>query len=352
MTNVVEILKMLNEGENYFIGIKNYSRIGNEVVDEFNMFQRSLTSVPTPFNLSGKEDRLNMSVQNKVYGTVKLNPKQAKKVGLPNEIKTSMMYKSKVIIRDGQLNADNIEVIVDTPTYLKFKKNGVQFTELENATTYPGYHIDIALKGLPISKQVFFTLDDILNNVNKLNELRAKQRVLNSLSKSLLISTPKDEVIPGFTEEQTEVLRDHGLNEKLVYVGVDVKIKDTEETYSGQVINFKVKGSTFSSFTQVLKRVAAGNKLNKYDQVQFDYYNELNSQIATLGMTEDQDIHGYYEAKLKKIKAEIFSLTLENTLIKLSLLESPLNEVAFDTDGEFAYKDQLTIKFNEGSFTK
>ena len=348
--NVIDVLKILNEGQNYLVKVNNYNKIGNEVVDEFDMFERSAVSIPTPFELQGNENRLNISVQNQIYGVVTINPIQAKRVNLPKIIETPKMYRTKTVIVDGKLNIENLEVIIDNTTYFQLKKYNVNFEELENPTSYPGHYILLQLTGLPISNKQDFTLDEILENVEKLNELKAKQRVLNALNKKL--PSESNETIPGYNEEQTQVLKDHGLNEKLVYVGIENKVKEAKEVYEGDIIEFKVKNSTMSSFSDVLKRISSGKKLNTMDQIQYDFYNQVLDKTKALDLNEVDELRNFYKSELKKIKNQIFYITLRNTMIKIAFKDSALNEVLFDSEGNFGYKGKLTINYKSKQFSK
>lgn len=351
MKNVVEVLKGLSEGENYFIQIPDYKRIGNKVVDEFEVFVRKSIPTPTPFELVGNENRLNISIQNKIYGVVTLNPIQAKKVGLPKTISGPIEYKTKTVIRDGKLNAEKIEIIVDMVTFMKIKKAGLKFQQLEELS-YPGIHMILDLTGLPIADncKVNTSLEEVLSNMNEINILKAKQKVLNALVNKL--PSTKDEPFAGFTAEQTEMLREHGLNEKLQYIGVDVKVEETEEAYTGQVIEFKLKGSSMSSFSEMLNRVASGKKLNALDQVQFDFNNEVTDMVAALEITEAEDLRTFYKSELKKIKGKLFTIKLQNVIIKMIYSTSSLQEVALDSTGDTQYKGMLTVSFKDAAFTK
>lgn len=349
MKSVLEVLNILNDGENYLVKVNNYNRISNKSVDEFDMFERNAISVPTPFELMGNENRLNISLQNKIYGIVKINPIQARKVGLSNTINSSMIYRNKTVIRDGKLNVEELELIVDTQTYLLLKKNNINFKQLENDTTYPGFKIILNLVGLPIINATNnISLDEILENVNSINVLKAKQKVLNSLIKEL----PKEEeAIPGFTEEQTQLLKEYGLNEKLQYIGIENKTNETEEVYDGEIIEFKVKGSSMNSFKKVLERIKENKKLNKLDQIQYDFYNDIKDKVKMMGLTDVEDLKMFYKSELKKIKGQLFSIKMRNTIIKIEFINSEISEVAFDSDNTFSYNGLVIVR-KEEKFTK
>lgn len=348
MLTVVDILRILGEGENYLIKVNDYNKITNEVEDEFNLFERKEMPIPTPFKVSGSDTRVNISIQNKIYGQVKLNPRQAARVGLPSTIQTGPVYKTKTIIRDGKLNCSNMDLIVDLSTCLKLTKYQVPFTKIEYHTTYPGVCINIDLNGYELidNKVADMSLDNILDNVNNINKLKAKQKVLNALMKDL--KEPIEE-IPGFSKEQTDLLFDHGLNDKLQYTGVANKTKETKETYSGDVVNFKLKGSSMSAFNKVLEKVETGKSLNQMDTIQYNYFIELKDK--TNNFISDEDKLFVLKTEVNGIKGQLSHLKMKNVLIKMLMLNSPISEMAFDTTQPISYKG-LTIELTQQDFTK
>lgn len=349
MMNLLEVLKVLNQGENYFVKVDNYENIGCEVVDNFNLFQRGNVAVPTPFTLIGHDNRMNISVANKIYGQVKLNPIQAKKVGLPPIIKGPVTYNTKTIIRDGILNVKNMDLIIDNKTYMTLLNNNVEFTEKDNDTLYPGYIINIDLTKLPFDNiKSNFTMDEIQSNMEKINELKAKQKILNALISQ--IPKIEHESFGNFTPEQSNLLKEHGLNENLQYVGIDNETIKTSE-YTSQIIDFKLKGSTMNSLPNLLKRVQDGKKLNNLDTIQYNYYNELNNSLNQLQLSNEEKLN-FLNDKLSPIKSELAKLRLRNVIIKLDLNNSPVKEMALESDSEFSYNKTLKIQFSSKSFNK
>lgn len=348
MLTVIDILMILNKGENYLIKVNDYNRINNVVVDEFNLFEKREIPVPTPFKMSGSDSRINISIQNKIYGEVKLNPRQASRVGLPSTIQTSPICKSRTIIRDGKLNCSNMDLIVDLETCLTLTRYNVPFTRIDYKTTHPGVCINIDLSKFQLIDQKVgsISLDEIHDNVKSINVLKAKQRVLNALIKDYKVTTG---TISGFTKEQTEILYDHGLDCNLQYIGVSNKIKETVETYTGDVVSFKVQGSSMSTFTKVLERVKEGKNLNELDTIQFNYYNEVQEKLNIFKRNED--ILFTLNNELSSIKTQLSGLKMKNVLIKMLMVHSPISEMAFDTTQPVQYKG-LTIEMSQGTFTR
>ncbi len=349
MITVMDVLNILTAGDNYLIKVNDYNKISGEVEDTFNLFERSSKSIPTKFRISGHESRANISINQNIYGKVKLNPKQASRVGLPNAVITSPMIRQKTIIRDGQLNCGNFDLLVDLNTCLKLSQLNIKFETIEYQTEMPGVAINLDLTNLPIvdNKLYSISFDDILTNIKEINTLKVKQKVLNAL-----LTTVKStvDVIPGFNKEQTELLYDHGLNSSLQYVGVNNQPKETTESYTGNVISFKVSNSSSSSFKVLMERVKNGKKLNALDTVQYEYFLEIDSKLS-IGNLSDVEKEFILSQLLKEIKGKINSLKLKNTIAKVLMTNSPVSEMAFDTTVPFKHKE-LTIEMKEETFNK
>lgn len=344
---MIDVFTILNEGENYVFPIKNYNRIGKRIEDNFNLFSKNEVSL-TPFTLITNKERLNFSIQNRLHGLVKLNPKTAAKVGLPKEIKSNI-YRRKTLVKDGELNVESLELLVDTKTYFQLKALGLNIQDLENDTQYPGYHIILDLTKIQLINDNYknYTMDSIMDNVKETFILEAKQKVVNSLLKSFA-----KESIPGFTEEQIEVLEEHGLDKNLKYIGVDNEEKEAEEEYSSKIIEFKIKGcGSLSSLNDVLKRVSENKKLNLGAQTMHDYYVQLKGKLVEMPDASEDDIKAYYDGELKSIKAQLFRLRLKSTIIKATMIQSPIDELAMETNSEYKYKD-LTISQTIKTFVK
>ena len=147
-----------------------------------------------------------------------------------------------------------------------------------------------------------------------------------------------------FTPEQIEFLKEHGLNENLVYTGVDVTLEKVKDTYEADIIDFKLKKSACSSFKIMMKRVNDGLKLNELDTIQYDYYKELNFKMANLDETEKNEI---LNSKLKSIKAQLASIRLNNVFIKLDLFNSQMLDVAANSNFKNLVIDVHTKTFNK-----
>lgn len=348
MITIIDVLRILEKGDNYLVKVNDYNKISIETVDEFNLFEKS-ENVPTKFKVIGHDSRTNIMVYQKVEGYVKLNPKQADRVGLPHKIKVNPTIKNRVIIRDGKVNSGNMDLIVDINTCLKLTQLNIDFKRIENKTNISGIAINLDITNLPIADDKLHDLgfDNILNTCKEINILKVKQKVLNALLGELKITSNG---ISGFTKEQTELLYDHGLNSSLQYVGVNNKQKPVKEQYTGKTISFKVSGSSSSSFKTLMERVKEGKKLNGLDTIQYNYYEELENKFKLLGLTDVEKIFVLNE-HLDTIKNQIKELRLQNTISRILLSETVISEMAFDTSVPYKHKE-LTIEVKEEVFEK
>lgn len=337
---IMDVFNLLNEEGNYVFPIKDYKRIGRKVEDNFNMFEKVERSL-TPFKLVVNKERLNLSIQNKFQGHVKLNPISAKKVDLPKKIQSNI-FRNKTIVKDGELNIEELEMIINTKTYLQLKRLGINMVEMKNDTQYEGYHITLNFKGLKLidNKYKKYTLDSIMESSKEMFILEAKQKVVNTLLKLL----PEKDAIPGYNDEQIELLKEYGLDKNLNYKGIDNEVKAIKETYSSKVIEFKVKGcSGLPKLDDVLQRSIDGKKLNLGQQTMFDYYTEIKTNVGSMNNPSIEEMRLFYNMELKSIKKQLFKIKLNNTITKALMVQSPMQEIALDSSGKYQYKD-LVIK--------
>lgn len=271
--NVIDFLSELTRIPCEYIPVENYNRIGKKVVDEFNLFKKdSNKEVKSHMDeLVFNEKKLNVSMRYQIFGTVSINPRQASKVGLETEYPTKM-YRMQTIIKDGTLNIPQIHVrIKDCDICLLSKEAREMFNGLYNQG---GDYYIVDLTRLPITNRMYSTMsiDDVLNDTLALIKWKARQKAL----KTLVEKTPDEIKMIGatkevveFTPEQVEVLKEHGLNNKLEYVGVanTTVLNENGDFYEARSIEFGIKGSSsIPAVSASLKKAEAGKKLNLMDE--------------------------------------------------------------------------------------
>jgi len=268
---IMDLLKILSEEGNFYVpDFSSYKRIGLQVVDTFNLFTPKRDyEILAPFNdnLVFNKSKLNISVRFLRDGTVNINPKSAKRVDLP-EVVDSKQFQSHTIIKDGHLNMDKITVKITKEAYGKIVNTELNegITILKNIDRNDEAIYEIDLTTLPVINRQYLnesSIDRVLELVKENTELEMAQKVLNYL----IAKNPiKDYVVesstglPVYTDEQVEVLKEHGLNDHLTYVGVNRKTTEKNENdyYEARELEFQLKGC--SSIPAIEKALADYDK--------------------------------------------------------------------------------------------
>jgi hypothetical protein len=234
---------------------KNYNKIGRKTTDQFNLFNRKV-DIPVEASFSDlvfNKSNLNISIRCIIPGFVKINPKQASKVGLDTVI-DSKIYRTYTIIKDGNLNMDKMECLI-TGNVLN-EVNSSNTDVIANCRKVPEnnmYDVVFDLTKLPIINASY---ENSVNDLNVLGDivynnfrLEVAQKVLNYRIKSyedMHKEVTYSSEMHKFTPEQIKILEEHGLNSRLEYVGVDNKTADKNESdyYLARSLEFYIKGNS------------------------------------------------------------------------------------------------------------
>lgn len=274
--NIIDFLSELTQVDCQYIPVENYNRIGKKVVDSFNLFKKDKSKLPMSDmkELVFNDKKLNVSIRYIIEGTVSINPRQASKVGLENEYRTKM-YRMQTIIKDGTLNIPSIQVRISEGELEKLSYEATKVFANSDYNREGNYYV-IDLSELPVTNRYYSSLsiEDILIRTKALLINKVMQKVINSLladRKTEKFSyyesgTVKKDFIP----EQIEVLKEHGLNSKLEYVGVDNKVVKDEngDFYEAKSIEFAIKGcSSIPKIADSLAKRENGKKMNIMDEI-------------------------------------------------------------------------------------
>lgn len=314
---VFDLLRMLRDCK--FIPNKEYKRIGVKVIDTENIFSANpdqTNDCTFGDNLVFASDKANVSVRYVIEGKVKILATAAKRVGLPGEV-DSKIYRMQTIIKDGQLNTDNLSAIVDFNTLEKIRKKcsyyGINYKKflVEKTTIQPQtFQVTFDLTALPIinRKGVNLSIETIAQFVARSNQLKAQQKILNSYLKGAdLINAPGQ----AYNEQQLAVLADHGIKYG-IYNGIN-KIKDPEaaenlDYYTVKSLEFQQKG--WSSIPAVQSSIAKGGKPGTPGQ----YIKDCAESDDFVKAEKDL---AYARCILKNVKEELLDISTVLSIIRL-----------------------------------
>lgn len=273
--NVIDFLTELTTVQAEYIPVENYNRIGKKVVDEFNLFRKN-EEIEVKSNMDElvfNDKKLNVSIRYLIHGFVDLNPRQAKKVGLESTYPTKM-YRMQTIIKDGTLNVPIIKVRITMDNVFLLSEKARNFLStnhysisIKNGVDNSYYTID--LSKLPVTNRKYseMSIEEILENTKELIKWKSRKKVVKCLAINNF--TPSSDVILDLTDEQIDVLKEHGLNNKFEYVGVANKAIENEDKdfYEARSIEFGIKGcSAIPKISDSLNKKINNKKLNIMDE--------------------------------------------------------------------------------------
>lgn len=330
---IMDLLKILSSDDNYYVPTKNYNRVGQKVTDNFNLFNSTKTNPGSFKDIVLNSKNLNISLMFTVDGTVKINPRQASKNNLPVEI-DSKLFRNHTIIKDGRLNMDTLSCKL-TPNTCDILKDKIPMKyTIENDETIT----TIDLRQLPIINRMYAKDKDpknLLSVVKKINELKAAAKVYKEYYK---VSNENTNVIIDtveYTPEQLEILKEHGLNAQLQYVGVDntVAEKDEQDFYMTRSLECTLKGwSSLPKLSDVFTKKETGKKMNEPTACMSDVIDEISA---------GSDL----KSSIDNIKDEVLRLSLDLNTLKMAkvLTGSWWEDLELDTKGNYIF-DNLIIK--------
>jgi hypothetical protein len=332
-TCIMDILKILVEGENSYVYSSGYKRIGIQTIDTFNLFEKSKEQAVTPLKgLIFNKEKLNISVGSEISGKVKLNPKQAGRVGLPTQV-DSYVHRTQTIIKDGNLNLEEITVILDDTTLKNL--NDLHIPGLILTTEVDKCFV-VDLTVLPVINRTYLSeagnIENVMKNTMEIMTLEAHQKVANYFLKQLKKESPTDFIPTQYTPEQLEVLKDHGLTSKLCYegVGTEKAVKVDDDYYEARELTFNIKGyATLPPIDKLLKKIKENGKLNGPEIIMKSYIMETQQDINMNMDSESKPVSlldiisfpnalEYFEKETRRIKRDILEKRIEMCSMKIA----------------------------------
>jgi hypothetical protein len=356
---IMDLLKILVNGNSYYVYSSNYQRIGLKTTDTFNLFTKNEGDMLTPIDeIILNKDKLNVSLRSIIHGKVKLNPIQADKVGLPHSM-AGYQYKNQTLIKDGSLNIIEVRFDVDAFTLklIEEKNIGGLITSV-NDSKYSGLHaISLNLSVLPVVNRTYLDdngqIDNVWENTFQQTVLEVQQKTLNYFMKKLKEGIK--ESVPSnfdkcFTVEQIDILKEHGLKGSLEYVGVALKKEEKNETdfYEARVLDFDIKGySSIPPIEKVLAKIKDNGKLNGPETIAKDFITSIeNTHNISLKDKVDPKLESVFEDMLSVVKRDLMNLRLDLASMKIAkvLTGDWFDNLTPDGKGKYTYiKEDKTL---------
>lgn len=349
---VMDLLNILSSDENYYVpDISSYKRVGRQVEDKFNLFTPDVgISVLSPLsdNLVYNKDRLNVSIKFTRPGTVAINPKSAKKVGLPEKVK-SYLFQTHTIIKDGQLHLSGINVKLSHNTKEELQKIQSKYNINFMCCTGDMYFIDLSV--LPVINRNYIkdsSLDKVISDVVYSTKCEINQKVIKwRLNQIPGTAAGYGTVEKGnYTSKQVEVLKEHGINEYGAYVGVDRKLnkKNDDDYYEARELEFYLKGCssipTIEKALESYNQAVAKNKTPTFTAQ--TVHDTLAGIDACMKSMTDVERRYFLTSYLNEVKRKLMSVRNNLSAIKIAkVLTGSWWEGLEDVKDGWSYKDNF-----------
>lgn len=325
---VLDLLSYLGQQENCYyvhsgkLKTEKYHRISKKRISTFNVFEfdKDDEGRASFDNLVYNENAANISIRVYRKGKVNLNPLQAKQVGLPSTIENCTRINNYNIIQDGKLNMKEMEVEVPYEVYkrLAFDDN-IQglIAKAEFLADNNRARMLLRLDVLPVINATYAqspNLDFLAQTVYDLNILKARQKALKWVLDHPIVNEKGEEVtLSAYTTEQEQVLKEHGLSNKLVYSDIAPETVEEGDSYETRYMAFKLEKTTLPSIDDVMKKYAKSPGNNAYQEViantVFDFIGHIN------------------DGKLSEIGAKAAKLALDATKSTIQIWSHTLSTI-------------------------
>jgi von Willebrand factor type A domain len=288
---------------------QSYKRIGKKSEEKYTTFNRYESKEPLGdfSDLIYNEERLNVSIRFTIPGYVQLNPVQAKKVNFPDQIPTEI-YRTHTIIKDGQLNLGEIEVVIP-----ELSKGLVKFVDIGVVKCLAGdrYLVDLSL--IPIINYAItesMDLNGLFETVLQISKLEAYQKVvkyhIDQVVENAGDEVKKTGIFSNLTEEQIKVLEEHGLSEKGYYKGFNISTPKAEDSdyYDARLMKFYMKGAT--ALPSINKYLEAKAK-KKVTTISLMLLDEAWTELEKMKLPSEAtiEVKRILEKELKQIKKNL-----------------------------------------------
>ena len=316
-TCVMDVLQTLGVGGCKYVpfssNVQGYERTTRKTSDDQSTFTPSKDEVLAPIKFVYNKDRLNVSLQIEIPGTVQLNKKAAKRVDL-DEVFATSSYKNHTFVKDGNLNVPQAEFEVTDEIKVKLKEMKVKFDEVG-----PN-RVVINFNRIPMINEMF---NQHGSDVKKVAAIRVESLELETESKAIKHfiaeiektkpSSQKVGAYKTFKVDQIAVLQDHGINKSGNYTGVNRQTDKGEmDFYETKSLDLQVKSfSSIPSINAVLKKQNSGAKMTVSEAMLFTYVNQWQgADLPTLTARLDEA-----QTKLRSNTTTLHAIKMSKVLI-------------------------------------
>lgn len=282
---VMDLLKDLVHAEAMYVPVKNYERVRRKRTDNFDLFVKDEEyDLAEMTGIVVGQERLNISIRFRVPGHIKLNPKRAKSVGLPNTV-PACIFRNHAIIKDGHPNIEVLEVVLKKNKFDEdFVRTG-KFSEIPCKVSIEDdcARLKITLGAMPVINVRYkknATADYIHEMESTMLEIEAQNKIVNSIVTEEQKFSSKGDT--DYTPEQIAVLVEHGMRTPGVYSAISTTQEEPEDYII--IREFKTQMKGFSSLPPISKaadKAKAGKKLTPSEAIVQKYNEALSDKEPT-----------------------------------------------------------------------
>jgi hypothetical protein len=281
--------------------------------------------------LSFTKGRLNVSVKGRQKGHVDLNPKTAKRVGL-DSVQQCSSFKDFNIIHDGTVNVEKIHLVEPTKELIDELIDNNYIVH-----SIVGSNDVILFSPSIVFNRAYLKQDVSQDRLNMLCDLKLKELALQArqavLNKAIETNGVKNGVYASLTDDQIQVLSEHGVNSSRSYVAIGGESPVYTDTISVKSIVVNVKGvSSLPAIDVVNKAISSKQSLTAAQKFVSDAM-DLYSTIAD------------YELLLKDVQSELKQVRMQIWIISVITIGNGLSFIGLSDDGKYSYKGfEFTVK--------
>ena len=355
---VMDLMQMLAKSKAFYLPFhkeaEEYERIGKKTTDTHDMFVWGSDPVLAEFSdMVWNKDKVNLSVRICVPGTVKLNPKEAREVGLPETV-DSQIFRNHTFIKDGSLNIKKVIVLMPETLYNEIQGKRKILEMLDNdkalmkkvSSDYgkPYVMVRIMLSRIPIINASYnedVSAAKVFNTCSKLLNLECYQKYLGYYWKGFETSATASQMKVGVFEnrsaDQIRVLENHGIEKSGSYSGIGNQTPKNADCdfYETRTFKFAFKGiSDLPSVKEVQEKVAAKKttiSVSKMNEAHLRLIKKARESNINLGAAVVQT-RDWLTQEIMDTKSQIFGIRAELCALKMAKLLNGDNFEGFVLD--------------------